>query len=55
MPCSRRKGEWLGGMLTSAGVSAVDNNNLPGGIWGEFRGSLYFITRRRFLSEDRIG
>ena len=33
--------EWLGGMLTSAGVSAVDGNyNLPGGIWGEFRDSL---------------
>ncbi|MRR22275.1 FAD-dependent oxidoreductase, partial [bacterium] len=32
---------WLGGMLTSAGVSAVDGNyNLPGGIWGEFRDSL---------------
>jgi len=30
--------EWLGGMLTSAGVSAVDGNyNLPGGLWGEFR------------------
>lgn len=29
---------WLGGMLTSAGVSAVDgNHNLPSGIWGEFR------------------
>ena len=35
--------EWLGGMLTSAGVSAVDGNyNLPGGIWGEFRDSLIF-------------
>ncbi|MBE0673868.1 MAG: FAD-dependent oxidoreductase [Bacteroidales bacterium] len=33
--------EWLGGMLTSAGVSAVDGNyNLPGGIWGEFKNSL---------------
>lgn len=32
---------WLGGMLTSAGVSAVDGNNkLPGGLWGEFRDSL---------------
>lgn len=29
---------WLGGMLTSAGVSAVDGNyNLPAGLWGEFR------------------
>ncbi len=33
--------EWLGGMLTSSGVSAVDGNyNLPGGIWGEFRNAL---------------
>jgi hypothetical protein len=33
--------EWLGGMLTSAGVSAADGNyNLPGGIWGEFREAL---------------
>lgn len=33
--------EWLGGMLTSAGVSAADGNyNLPGGIWGEFRKAL---------------
>lgn len=33
--------DWLGGMLTSAGVSAIDGNNkLPGGLWGEFRDSL---------------
>lgn len=33
--------EWLGGMLTSAGVSAVDGNyRLPGGFWGEFKDSL---------------
>lgn len=32
---------WLGGMLTAAGVSAIDgNHNLPAGIWGEFRDSL---------------
>lgn len=32
---------WLGGMLTSAGVSAVDGNyNLPAGIWGEFQSKL---------------
>lgn len=32
---------WLGGMLTSAGVSAVDGNyNLPAGIFGEFRARL---------------
>ena len=34
--------EWLGGMLTAAGVSATDGNHkLPSGIWGEFRDSLY--------------
>ncbi len=33
---------WLGGMLTSAGVSAIDGNHkLPSGIWGEFREALY--------------
>jgi len=33
---------WLGGMLTSAGVSAVDGNHLlPSGLWGEFRQALY--------------
>ena len=32
---------WLGGMLTSAGVSAVDGNyKLPSGLFGEFRESL---------------
>jgi hypothetical protein len=32
---------WLGGMLTSAGVSAIDGNHrLPSGIWGEFRSKL---------------
>ena len=34
--------EWLGGMLTAAGVSAVDGNHqLPSGLWGEFRQKLY--------------
>lgn len=34
-------GPWLGGMLTAAGVSAVDGNHrLPSGIWGEFRTEL---------------
>ncbi len=29
---------WLGGMLTAAGVSAIDGNHqLPSGIWGEFK------------------
>lgn len=33
---------WLGGMLSSAGVSATDGNNmLPSGIWQEFRHALY--------------
>ena len=32
---------WVGGMLTSAGVSAADGNyNLRGGIWAEFVDSL---------------
>jgi len=33
---------WLGGKLTAAGVSATDGNHLiAGGIWAEFRDSLY--------------
>ena len=33
---------WLGGMLTAAGVSCTDGNNLlAGGIWQEFRQHLY--------------
>jgi hypothetical protein len=32
---------WLGGMLTAAGVSAIDGNyRLPSGLFGEFRDSL---------------
>lgn len=32
---------WIGGMLTAAGVSAVDgNHDLPSGLWGEFRSAL---------------
>lgn len=32
---------WLGGMLTAAGVSAIDGNHrLPSGIWGEFKSEL---------------
>lgn len=35
------EGPWVGGMLTSAGVSAIDGNHgLPSGLWGEFRGRL---------------
>jgi hypothetical protein len=42
---------WLGGMLTSAGVSAVDgNHDLPAGLWGEFRDSL----RKHYGSTEAI-
>ena len=35
------EGPWVGGMLTAAGVSAVDGNfNLRSGMWGEFLDSL---------------
>lgn len=35
------KTSWVGGMLTAAGVSAIDGNyNLPAGMWGEFKDSL---------------
>lgn len=34
--------DWLGGMLTAAGVSAIDGNHkLPSGLWGEFRSKIY--------------
>lgn len=34
--------DWLGGMLTAAGVSAIDGNHrMPSGLWGEFRRHLY--------------
>ena len=34
--------EWLGGMLTSAGVAAIDGNHqMPSGLWAEFRQKLY--------------
>jgi len=33
---------WLGGMLSAAGVSAIDGNHeLPSGLWGEFREKIY--------------
>jgi len=38
------EGHWLGGMLTSAGVSAPDGNELRSwqtGLWGQFLGELY--------------
>jgi len=32
------EGPWVGGMLTAAGVSAIDgNHSLPSGLWGRFR------------------
>lgn len=36
------EGPWVGGMLTAAGVSAIDgNHSLPSGLWGRFRRRLY--------------
>lgn len=36
------EGPWVGGMLTAAGVTAIDGNHqLAGGLWKEFRDSLY--------------
>lgn len=33
---------WLGGMLSAAGVSAIDGNHeMPSGLWGEFRQRIY--------------
>lgn len=38
------EGPWLGGMLSSAGVSATDgNHDLPSGIWNEFRSEIYKV------------
>ncbi|HAI82042.1 MAG TPA: FAD-dependent oxidoreductase, partial [Chitinophagaceae bacterium] len=35
---------WLGGMVSSAGVSAIDGNHkLPSGIWNEFRDAIYKV------------
>ena len=35
---------WLGGMISSAGVSAFDgNHNMPSGIWAEFRERIYKV------------
>ena len=45
------EGAWLGGVLTSAGVSAVDGNyRLRGGIFGEFADSL----ATRYGGYDRL-
>ncbi|MFM8913430.1 MAG: FAD-dependent oxidoreductase [Flammeovirgaceae bacterium] len=41
---------WLGGMLTAAGVSCTDGNDeLPSGMWQEFREALYKHYRTRNL------
>lgn len=43
--------DWLGGMLTAAGVSAIDGNyRLPAGLWGEFRAALI----RHYGSADSL-
>lgn len=35
---------WLGGMISAAGVSAIDGNHqLPSGLWAEFRQQLYKV------------
>lgn len=42
---------WLGGMLTSAGVSAIDGNHrLPSGIWGEYKDEL----EAHYGGEDKL-
>lgn len=42
---------WLGGMLTSAGVSAIDGNyRLYSGLWQEFREALY----QHYGGEDSV-
>lgn len=42
---------WLGGMLTSAGVSAIDgNHNMPSGLWGEFREQI----RNHYGGADKV-
>ena len=38
------EGPWLGGMLSAAGVSAIDgNHHMPSGLWGEFRDRIYKV------------
>lgn len=45
------EGPWLGGMLSAAGVSAIDGNHeLPSGIWGEFRAAIY----RHYGGPDKV-
>lgn len=45
----------LGGMLTAAGVSCTDGNDqLPGGIWEEFRQALYKHYGRKRLNSGWV-
>ncbi len=38
------EGPWLGGMISSAGVTCSDgNHNLPSGLWNEFRDKIYAV------------
>jgi len=42
---------WLGGMLTAAGVSAIDgNHHLPSGLWNEFRE----LLRKHYGGADEL-
>src|ERR1700730_14560342 len=46
---------WLGGMLTAAGVTSHDgNNSLAGGIWKEFREALYKAYGTRNLASGWV-
>lgn len=46
-------GTWIGGMLSAAGVSAIDGNDrLPSGLWGEFRTRMRQHYRRN--GTDRL-
>jgi flavin-dependent dehydrogenase len=45
------EGPWLGGMLSAAGVSAIDGNHeLPSGLWREFRQKIY----ARYGGPDKV-
>ena len=44
-------GPWVGGMLSSAAVSAIDGNHLlPAGLWGEFRS----LVREYYGGAERV-
>ncbi len=47
---------WLGGMISSAGVSATDGNHLlPSGLWNEFRNQLYKVYGGAGGGSHRLG